>query len=142
MSKIIKSVGPLIVAWDYEAHRRRLGQWLNYLDRNPRGTLGSRLSQRPFDDLGPGSLGAQILHQVSHCKITGVRGTAEHDARSSIGFDHGPTAFSLTVPGCSPRRIAKAIASSSRPGTSCPARSAMVQARRWMRNQQRLTTIK
>ena len=84
--------------------------------REARSAAG--LSQRPFDDLGPGSLGAQILHQVSHCKITGVRGTAEHDARSSIGFDHGPTAFSLTVPGCSPRRIAKAIASSSRPGTS------------------------
>jgi hypothetical protein len=34
-----------------------------------------------------------------------------------------------TVPGCSPRRIANAIASSSRPGLSRPARSATVRAK-------------
>jgi hypothetical protein len=44
-----------------------------------------------------------------------------------------------TVPGCSPRRIANAIASSSRPGLSRPARSATVQANRWMGNQQKST---
>jgi hypothetical protein len=42
-----------------------------------------------------------------------------------------------TVPGCSPRRIANAIANSSRPGLSRPARSATVQASRYMCNQRR-----
>ena len=36
-----------------------------------------------------------------------------------------------TVPGCSPRRIANAIATSSRPGLSQPARSATVHAEGW-----------
>jgi hypothetical protein len=36
-----------------------------------------------------------------------------------------------TVPGCSPRRIANAIATSLRPGLSQPARSATVHAKGW-----------
>jgi hypothetical protein len=133
MSKIIKSVWPLVVAGHDETHLGRFGHSLNYFHRDPSGAFGSRLSQRTFDDLGPGCLGALMLYQVSHCKITTLHGTAEHDARSSIRFDHGPTASSRTAPGCSPRRIANAMASSSRPGTSWAARSAMVHARPCMR---------
>jgi hypothetical protein len=69
MSKIIKSVWPLVVARHDEAHCRRFRHSLNYFHRDPSSAFGSRLSQRTFDDLGPGPLGALILHQVSHCKI-------------------------------------------------------------------------
>src|SRR5512133_329830 len=136
MSKIIKSGRPLVIAGDDEPNPRRSGRWLNHIDLDADGSLSGRLSQRALDDLGPGVFGAQVLHQLSGCEITAIHSASKHHPRSPIRADHGHTASRLTAPGCSPRRIASAIASSSGPGTSRPARSEIVQANPWMRIQQ------
>src|SRR5215217_6920427 len=134
MAKIIKPIWPLVIAGSDEAQCRGFGHPLNDIGRNPSSTFGSRLSQCALGDLRPGSFSTKALHQVSDSEITTVHGTAKHHPCSSIGFDHGPTASRFTEPGCSPRRIANAIASSSRPGTSRPTRSAIVHDKAWISN--------
>ena len=90
MSQIIKPCRPLVVAGYDETRCRRFGQPLEHVDVTC-GALGSRFAQHALNDLGPGTLGTQVLHQLGDRRLTAVYGAGEHHPRPPIGRDHGST---------------------------------------------------
>jgi hypothetical protein len=98
MSKIIKSGRPLVVTRTYETHRRCSCQPLHYINRDLGSALRGRLPQHTLDDLRPGTLGTEILHQLRDREITALHRTREQHPRSAIRIDHDPTASRFTAP--------------------------------------------
>ena len=62
MSKIIKPGRPLVVAGNDETGPRRFGRPLEHISCDPYCTPGHRLAQHPLNDLGPSTLGTQVLN--------------------------------------------------------------------------------
>jgi hypothetical protein len=62
MLKIIKASRPFVVTRNDESSCRRIGQPLEHMDGDLCRAVGNRFAQRTLDDLGPSTIGTQVLH--------------------------------------------------------------------------------
>ena len=125
--QVLQPVRPLLLPRNHKPRILRPDPAVQLLDVGGRGPTGGGLPQRAFADGGPGALGTQLADQLGHGRVAAVHGGAEGKASGPFQVGHHP-ASRLTVPGCSPRRIARAKATSSALGRSRSARSATVHA--------------
>ena len=140
MLKIIKSGRPLVVSRTYETHRRCSCQPLDHINRNRGSVLGGRLPQRALDDLGPGTSAPRFSSSSATARSPPsiAHESSIRAMRSELITIQPP--YASRCQAAPRRRIANAIASSSRPGTSRPPRSVIVQAGAWMPKKQTCLT--